>query len=124
MSTYNKSKEISETTKKAVLERQGNRSISNAYLSEGSASFHHFVPRSASGIGYEWNIVALTFDEHRAVHDHQPIKVNGKVRYTWEEFQTLMRNHLILRYRNWSVQNCKYKKNVSAADYGVERITK
>lgn len=122
MSKYVQTKEISDKTKKAVLERQGYRSITNAYLNERTASFHHYIHRSASGIGYEWNIVALTFDEHRAVHDHQPIKVNGRVRYTYEEMDTLMRNHLILHYRNWSVDNCKYKKRMSEADYKVERI--
>ena len=122
MTDFNRSKEISDNTKKAVMERQGYRSISNAFLTEQTASFHHFVPRSSSGVGYEWNVVALTFDEHRAIHDHQPIKVNGRERYSWEEFQTLMRNHLLLRYTNWSVANCKYRKHADYEDYGVERI--
>lgn len=122
-SKYVQAKEISDSTKKAVMIRQGFRSISNAFLTESTASFHHFVPRSAGGIGYEWNIVALTFDEHRAIHDHQPIKVNGRVRYTYEEFITLIRNHLILRYKNWSEENCKYRKRMTAEEYGVERIT-
>lgn len=122
MSGYVNAKEISDKTKKAVLERQGYRSITNAYLTENNASFHHYVPRSSSGVGYEWNIVALTFDEHRAVHDHLPVKVNGRVRYSPEEMDTLMRNHLILRYKNWSRDNCKYKKRKSEAEYGIERI--
>ena len=121
MSGYVQSKEISDKTKTAVLIRQGYRSVSKAFLTKESASFHHFIARSSSGVGYEWNIVALTFDEHRAVHDHQPIKVNGKVYYTWDEFQTIMRNHLVLRYKNWSEDNCKYKKRMSEADYKVER---
>ena len=119
---FNRAKEISEATRKAVLLRQGSRSISGAYINENTASFHHFIPRSSSGVGYEWNIVAITFDEHRAVTDYKPIKVNGKIRYTYDEFQTLMRNHLILRYKNWSVENCKYKKYKSEQEYGVERI--
>lgn len=122
MGDFNRSKEISDHTKKSVLARQGNRSISNAYLNENSASFHHFVPRSSSGVGYEWNIVALTFDEHRAIHDHQPIKVNGRERYSYDEFQTLIRNHLILHYRNWSEKNCKYQKHKTEEEYQVERI--
>lgn len=121
MSTFNNTKEISEATKKNVMTRQGGRSVSGAYLTEKTASFHHYIARSASGVGYEWNIVALTFDEHRAVHDHQPIKVNGKVRYTWEEFHTLMHNHLALRYRNWSEDKCKYKKRLTEEEYGIER---
>jgi len=121
MSTFNNTKEISDKTKKAVLNRQGFRSVSGAFLNEQSASFHHYIPRSASGVGYEWNIVALTFDEHRAVHDHQPIKVNGRVRYTWEEFHTLMHNHLSLRYEHWSEDKCKYIKRFTEEEYGVER---
>ena len=122
MSKFTQAKEISEETKKAVLERQGYRSVSNAYLNERTASFHHFVPRSSSGVGYEWNIIALTFDEHRAVTDVKPIKVNGRIRYTYDEFQTIMRNHLLLRYKNWSIENCKYKKYKTEQEYGVERI--
>lgn len=121
MSKLTEIKEISEATKKRVLIRQGYRSVTNAYLTDKTASFHHFIPRSASGVGYEWNIVALTFDEHRAIHDHQPIKVNGKFRYTWDEIQTLMRNHLVLRYRHWSESKCKADIHKSEADYGVER---
>ena len=117
--TFNNTKDISVQTKKDVLNRQKNRSISGAFLTMETASFHHFIPRSASGVGYEWNIVALTFDEHRAVHDHQPIKVNGKIRYTWDEFMTLIRNHLVLNYRHWSESKCKYEKYKE--DYGVER---
>lgn len=129
MSKYTEAKSITPETRKAVLRRQGNRSISGAYLTEDTASFHHFVPRSnakngGGGVGYEWNIIALTFDEHRAVHDHQDIKIGKRVRYTYEQFITLMRNHLIINYENWSEANCKYKKHLTEEEYGVVRRTR
>ena len=117
---FNVAKSIDNETRDAVLKRQHSCSITGVMLGE-NPSFHHYVPRSASGVGFEWNIVALTFDEHRAVHDHRDIKVNGRVRYTWEEFDLLMKNHLKLRYKNWSVENCKYRKFFEKEDYGVVR---
>ena len=120
MPRFNEFKEIKDSTRDAVLIRQNNHSITGAWLGD-CPSFHHVVPRSASGVGFEWNIVALTFDEHRAYHDHKPIKVNGREYYTWEEFDTLLRNHLKLRYRNWSVERCKYHKYWGIEDYGIVR---
>ena len=114
-------KEISPETKKKVYDRQHGRSITGAFISEERGSFHHFISRGQEGVGYEWNIVMLTFDEHRAYHDKQPIKVNGRNRYTVKEFETLMRNHLILNYDNWSVENCKVHKNYLEEEYGVTR---
>lgn len=104
------------------MARQHRRSISGVALT--SVEFHHFVHRSASGIGYEWNIIALTPEEHRAVHDHKPIKVNGRERYTPAEFDTLMRNHLILNYDGWTVEKCKYHKYWSEEDYGIKKREK
>lgn len=124
MSNYTKAKSITLETRKAVLDRQGNRSISGAYLTEGTASFHHYVERSSGGVGYEWNIVALTFEEHRAVHDHQDIKIGKRVLYTYKQFITLMRNHLIINYENWSEDRCKYKKRLLEEEYGVVRRTR
>lgn len=117
-SNQTKAKEISIETKKAVLERQNHRSLSGAALTS-SADFHHFIARGSGGVGYAWNIIALTPEEHRAVHDHQPIKVYGKKRYSWEEFRTLMRNHLIIHYIGWSEDKCKYHKYWDKEDYGV-----
>lgn len=114
-----KVKEISQDTKERVLERQHHRSISGVALSD--PTFHHCVSRGQGGVGYEWNIVALTFDEHRALHDGQPIKVNGRERYTNDEFITLIHNHLALRYDGWSRDKCKYHKYWDEEDYGVKR---
>lgn len=121
---FTKAKEISIETKNAVLERQKSFSIFGCFLTSNTATFHHVVPRSSSGVGYEWNIVALSFDEHRAYHDHQPIKVNGRVRYTWEEADTLIKNHLKLKYDGWELKKCKYKKGYEIEDYGITRRNK
>lgn len=121
MSTRAKAIEVTERTKKRVLERQNYLSISGTSLTVRSVEYHHVVPRSKSGVGYEWNIVAMTSEEHRLYHDHQPIKVYGRERYTWEEFDTLMRNHLKIHYPNWSEKGCKYQKYKEEEDYGIER---
>lgn len=124
MSNYTKAKSITLETRKAVLERQNYKSISGCYLTESTASFHHYVERSSGGVGYEWNIVALTFEEHRAVHDHQDIKIGKRVLYTYKQFITLIRNHLIINYENWSEDRCKYKKRLLEEEYGVVRRTR
>lgn len=113
--------EVSEKTKRIVLERQGNKSISGVALTGKSVEFHHVIPRSKSGVGYEWNIVAITSEEHRLYHDHLPIKVYGRELYTWEEFDTIMKNHLKSRYPKWSEQGCRYQKFFEEEDYGIER---
>ena len=120
-SKLTKAKEISFETKQKVLDRQGNRSISGVYLAPYNVEFHHVIPRSASGVGYEWNIVALTKEEHRLYHDHCSIPVNGKERYTWLEFDILMKNHLKMRYEGWSEEKCKFRKYAEESDYKVTR---
>lgn len=114
-------KEISQDTKRVVMERQHYRSISGVALSPYNVEFHHVIYRSGQGIGTEWNIVAITKDEHRRFHDKQPIQVNGRDRYTWEEFGTLMKNHLKLWYEGWSEQACKYDKYKTIDEYGVTK---
>lgn len=91
-------------------------------LSPYNVEFHHVIYRSSGGIGAEWNVVCLTKDEHRWVHDHQPIMVNGKVRYTWDEFNILMKNHLKKMYEGWTEDKCRYCRSKSTAeDYGIKR---
>ena len=120
-SKLTKAKEISYETKCKVLDRQGNRSITGVMLSPFNVEFHHVVPRSASGIGYEWNICAITKDEHRWYHDHANIRVNGKDRYTYLEFEILMKNHLKKMYTGWAEEKCKFRKYAEEKDYGVVR---
>ena len=120
-SKLTKAKEISYETKMKVLDRQGNRSISGVMLSPYNVEFHHVMPRSASGAGFEWNIVCLTKEEHRWYHDHCNIQVNGRDRYTYLEFEILMKNHLKKMYEGWSEYSCKFHKYWNEEDYGVKR---
>lgn len=122
-SNQTKAKEISEATRRKVYERQKGRSISGAFLHSGNIEYHHAIFRGNQGIGYEWNIVAITSEEHRALHDKQPIVVNGRIRYTWQEFDSLIKNHLKLNYSGWSEEKCKYHKYWEEADYEVKRIS-
>lgn len=119
----NKQQVISDITKAKVMERQRNRSISGVYLTPGNVNFHHFKSVGSGGVGYEWNVVALTPLEHRQLHDGADITVNGRKRYTNAEFKTLIRNHFILRYDGWSEMGCKVKKGKSEEDYGITRIS-
>lgn len=118
-SKFTKAKEITDKTKRAVLERQGNRSISGATLTLGNTEFHHVRPRSSSGVGYEWNIVAITSEEHRQLTDKVNVKFYGRDRYTWQEFDTLIKNHLKIYYPNWTYTKCKYQKGYEVEDYGI-----
>ena len=111
-----KMKEMSFKTKCEVMDRQCSRSLTKVYLSH--PSFHHVVERGAgSGVGLAFNVVALTFEEHRAVHDHQPIIVNGKQMYTWDEFQIVMKNYLKVQYPAWTEEACHIHKYWSEQDY-------
>lgn len=120
-SKLTKAKEISQKTKQRVLDRQHNRSISGVYLYPHNTEFHHVITRGCEGVGYEWNIVALTSEEHRWVHDKAPILVYGRQRYTYIEFEILMKNHLKLNYTGWSEERCKFHKYWEEEDYGVTR---
>lgn len=120
-SKLTKVKEITGITKSKVLERQQYKSISKVALTPSNVDFHHVIYRSNSGVGYEWNIVAITKEEHRQYHDKQNIKVNGKDYYTWQEFETLMKNHLKIKYSNWGEDKCKYKKYWEEKDYEIIR---
>ena len=116
-SRLTKAKEISQKTKQAVLERQRYRSISGVALTERNTEFHHVIFRSESGIGLEFNIVAITSDEHRWFHDGCPIKVNGRNRFTSLEFGIIMKNYLKRVYPHWKEEYCKYHKYWEEEDY-------
>ena len=120
-SNLTKAKEISQTTKEKVLERQGYRSISGVVLTPYNVDFHHVIYRSSSGVGYEWNLCGITAEEHRLFHDKQDIPVNGRPRYSWIEFDILMKNHLKICYEGWTEEKCKFHKYWSEEDYGVTR---
>ena len=91
-----KAKEISEKTKQIVLERQHYRSISGVALTPYNVTYHHVISRGEQGVGAEFNICAITKEEHRLFHDKNDIPVNGRERYSWIEFDILMKNHLKL----------------------------
>lgn len=117
-------KDISDKTKETVMERQRYRSISGAVLNPFNVEFHHVIFRSAGGVGYEWNICAITKEEHRLFHDKKDIPLNGRCRYSWIEFDILMKNHLKLWYEGWTEGKCKYHKYFDEQDYGVTRRDK
>lgn len=121
-SKLTKAKEINVETKQIVLERQGYRSISGVYIPDiHHGEFHHVIGRGNEGIGLAFNIVALTPDEHRWYHDHADIKVNGRKRYSYLEFEILMKNHLKIEYPGWREEYCKFHKYWDEEDYW-ERI--
>lgn len=118
VSEFQKAKDITQKTKLAVLERQNYKSvISNNPLTLETASFHHFIERGQSGIGYEWNVVALTFEEHRYLM-HDKITYNNVEPKQAEE---IIVKHFKDNYDNWTRDNCKYRKWYAEKDYGVNR---
>lgn len=114
---------VSDKTKKIVLERQKSRSVSGSYLTPQNCNFHHYISVGAGGVGYEWNIIALTPSEHRQLHDGFDIKCDNGRKYTNEEFKTLIRNHFRLNYFGWEEKKCRYMKNKEMEDYGIVRIS-
>lgn len=116
---YSKAKEITLKTKEIVLKRQNYNSISGVSLTGKEIEFHHVVPRGVGGVGYAFNIVAITKQEHRELTDHLDITINGKPYLTYKEFDTLCKNHLKLNYTNWSEKGCKYHKGWIEEDYGI-----
>lgn len=119
----NKQTIISEETRKVVYDRQNGFSPFGQFLGS-RVEYHHFIGSGLGekGVGYEWNIVALTPEEHRAIHDHQPIKVYGRQRYTYDEAITIIGNHLKLNYSGWAKDKCKIKKGYAKEDYGIRRM--
>lgn len=112
--------EITNDTRQIVYQRQKGFSPFGNWLGE-SCDYHHVVNSGlgVKGVGWEWNIIALTRLEHQAIHNHQPIKVGSVDRYTYEEAITLMKNHLKLHYPNWCEEKCKVHKGWEKEDYGI-----
>lgn len=117
VSDFQKAKDISLETKIEVLKRQHNRSLaSDKYLTLDMADFHHFITRGQSGIGYEWNIIAITREEHIALHSGNKVG-----RFENKDFDIYVQNYLLKMYKHWSRDVCKYHKWYAPKDYGVER---
>lgn len=115
---FTKAKSITPQTKQKVWERQKGVSILSHLVISKEMCCCHFAGRGVSGVGYEWNIVGLTAEEHRLLDENKPVG-----RYTNEQAKTLIRNHLILNYNNWTLEKCKYHKGWEEQDYGITRRT-
>ena len=114
--------DISNDTRQIVYERQKGFSPFGNWLGT-SCDYHHVVNSGlgVKGVGYEWNIVALTREEHRSIHDKQPIKVNGIKKYSYDEAITIIKNHLKINYIGWGEEKCKVHKGFDKEDYKVIR---
>ena len=115
--------DITDETRRIVLERQDNLSPFGQWLGRG-VEFHHVVASEGlgeKGVGLEFNLVALTPTEHRSIHDKKGIVINGRQRYTYDEAITLIKNHLKINYPNWSEEKCKFHKGWTKEDYKISR---
>jgi len=113
---FTKAKSISDETKQAVFDRQKGKSVFSKRPITKEMCCCHFVGRGVSGVGYEWNIFGATPDEHRLFDESKQI-----ANLTHEQCVSVIRNHLILNYRNWEQEKCKYHKYWSEEDYGITR---
>jgi len=121
-SKLTKAKEITSKTKQIVWERQNGVSILSGIAITKEMCCCHYVGRGEkSGVGYEWNIVGLTPQEHFQLDNNMPIEVNGRIRYTNEQAQTIIGNHLKLHYNGWTREKCSYIKYFDEKDYGITR---
>lgn len=120
-SRQTKVKGITQATKEKVWRRQKGLSIlSNRPITVAQCCCH-YIGRGVRGVGYEWNIVGLTPEEHRLLDENKPIPVNNRKRWTNAEAQILIKNHLILNYIGWSEEACEYDKyKFSEEEYGVK----
>lgn len=122
---YTKAKKITQKTKQAVYERQKGRSILSGIPISISMCCCHFVGRGEkSGVGYEWNIVGLTPEEHMFLDQNKPMwfYINGNVKaLTNAEMQQKIEQHLKENYIGWSREKCSYHKYWEEKDYEVYR---
>lgn len=119
---YTKAKQITMDTKKRVWERQGGKSVISNYPITVEMCCCHYIGRGEdSGVGYEWNVVGLTPEEHQLLDQNKNLVRNGRVWYTNEQMQTIIRNHLIENYVGWTREKCSYHKYWKEEDYKVIR---
>lgn len=113
---------INEITRQNVRKRQDFRSITGIWLGESGGHMHHFISRGRSGVGFEWNLILMTDDEHQQYHNGGLVRVNGtNIVYTHEEFTDKMRDYLISQYDGWSEERCRFHKFWEYKDYKVQR---
>ena len=119
---FTKAKQIKPDTKEAVWKRQRGRSLLSGHpITVEMCCCHYIGKGEKSGVGYEWNIVGLLPEEHSELDLNKPIKVNGRIRYTNEEAQAIIGNHLNRSYKGWTREKCSYHKYFEEKDYGVTR---
>lgn len=125
-SKQTKAHEITRETKEKVWQRQKGKSLFAPYKNISvEMCCCHYIPRSRGGLGEEWNIFGCyqtpyANDEHDAFdHKLSDNQVKQLTNLTPDQMVTVVRNHLIENYDNWSEENCRYKKYVE--DYGVRR---
>lgn len=122
---FTKAKQITQKTKQAVYERQKGRSILSGQPITISMCCCHFVGRGEkSGVGYEWNIVGLTPEEHMMLDQNRPLwiyKSNSVTKLENSEMHQMIEEHLKENYNGWSKEKCSYHKYWEEKDYEVYR---
>lgn len=119
-----KALEIDYQTKLNVWNRQNGRSLFAPYRPiTVEMCCCHYISRANGGLGEEWNIFGCYqtswFNEHY-MFDGQ-LNIDNNLNLTRDEMKTVVRNHLLRNYSNWSEDNCKYKKYKEISDYEVKR---
>ena len=104
-SKYTKAKSISLKTKYEVYDRQHGLSLLSGKPITLAQCCCHYLNRGRGGVGFCWNIMALTTDEHRKFDLHQDI--DGM---SHEECCRIIEEHFKQHYVDWSIERCKYKK--------------
>lgn len=91
--------DISTKVKKSVYERDNGRCV---VCGAPGAPNAHYIPRSASGLGIEQNIVTLCF-EHHEQFDHGDEE-------TMAGIAEVIRSYLQEHYPDWDEEDLYYKK--------------
>ena len=118
MARSNRSKviEISQKTRRKVMERQDGLSITGRSLGNG-VNYHHIVSKGSEGVGYEFNVIALTPDEHIEYHRGSSILTEHKGKLNRKEFDQFIDDYMKQIYSNWSRDKCKYVPGWTEEDY-------
>ena len=98
------------------MERQDGLSITGRSLGNG-VNYHHIVSKGSEGVGYEFNVIALTPDEHIAYHRGSAVLTEFKTIRNRKEFDQFIDDYMKNFYPNWSRSKCKYVPGWSEEDY-------
>ena len=113
---YTKAKGITLQTKEKVFKRQHGRSLLSNIPITVNQCCCHVLGRGRGGVGYEWNIIGLTYNEHRLLDENKPIYGVSN-----DEVVERIKDYLRSEYDGWSEEKCHYHKYFKEADYGVTR---